>query len=296
MADLADAVRSWKMNSDESPVEPKHRPIPRREEREDGSTVMKWHLRTAHAFEVHQWVQVAAQVSNDTISLHVDQVKDEVVVISVKSGRQVPYSAVWDFSIRCLLIIERRLGELVAIEGTDRDEWRYQFVVAEHCGTFAEDKTQLMIAAETGDVERVRSILETNAKLAIDDMTPFGLSALGYAAMKGHVQAVRLLLNAGAKSVSGGELTTLQAGLLGGVEIIQSLLDAGTDVNCRNRYGETALMTASAIGRVEIVQELLEHGADPSIKDKTSATAIDRARKNHRTEVLDALKRTYRST
>lgn len=250
---------------------------------------MTWHLRTAHPCDPQRLAGVAAELSNHTISLQVDQLEGDAVVVSVRSDREVSYTNVWDFSMRCLLTIDQRVVELIAIEGTNRDAWRYRFVAAEHSGTFDADKTPLMIAAENGDPERLRTVLTAAGDPDIDQSTPFGLTALSYAAKNGHLEAVQLLMNAGAKLIARGEVTTLQVGLLGGVEIIEALLAGGSDVNCCNRYGETALMTASALGKLEIVNELLKRGADPHIRDKLSGTAIDRARRYQHPEVLEAL-------
>lgn len=98
-------------------------------------------------------------------------------------------------------------------------------------------------------------------------------------------------MNAGAQPSAGHEVTTLQVGLLGGIEVVRLLPSNGADVNGRNRYGETALMTASALGELEIVNELLKRGADPDAKDKTSTTVVDRTRQYQRREVVEALQR-----
>jgi uncharacterized protein len=51
-------------------------------------------------------------------------------------------------------------------------------------------------------------------------------------------------------------------------EIIQLLLNAGAEVNNRNRdKGTTALIEAAAIGYEDIVQILLERGADVNLSD-----------------------------
>lgn len=272
-------------------VQLKARRKPLREDSGDGATVMTWHLRTAHPAESHLLTPVAEALSDGLISLSVDQVDGDAVVVSVRSNREIPYTAVWDFSIRSLLTIDQRCGELIAIEGTDRDEWRYQFVAAEHSGTFAKDKTALMVAAELGDLERLAAILTTTDANEIDERTPFGQSALSYAASKGHAEAVALLMRAGAQPLTDCEITTLQAGILGGVEVVRLLLAKGADVNGRNRYGETGLMSASALGKLEIVNELLSHGADPNLEDNTSHTAFDRARQIQQPEILEVLQR-----
>ena len=64
----------------------------------------------------------------------------------------VSYTELWDFSSR-LLVVERLLGEIRLIEGTPRDEYRFQFVAAEHDGAFERDKTGTMLAVESGAPE-----------------------------------------------------------------------------------------------------------------------------------------------
>ncbi|HKG23614.1 MAG TPA: ankyrin repeat domain-containing protein [Blastocatellia bacterium] len=53
----------------------------------------------------------------------------------------------------------------------------------------------------------------------------------------------------------------------GDVETIKALLDAGTDVNSKTRYGATALSFAADKGNIEVVRLLLDRGADVNVKD-----------------------------
>ena len=46
------------------------------------------------------------------------------------------------------------------------------------------------------------------------------------------------------------------------VEIVERLIEAGADVNVKDRYGDTVLMTASGNGHLEVVEKLIEAGAD----------------------------------
>jgi ankyrin repeat protein len=59
------------------------------------------------------------------------------------------------------------------------------------------------------------------------------------------------------------------------IKVVQSLLDAGANVNDRDARGRTALMIAAEGGRAEIAGLLLARGADPSLKDKTGKSAAD---------------------
>ena len=85
-------------DNDQLPVRLKHLPIPRREERDDGSTVMTWRLGMAHPCEVHLLMRVAAELTNDSILLQVEEVENDDLVVSVRSKREISYTAVWDFS------------------------------------------------------------------------------------------------------------------------------------------------------------------------------------------------------
>lgn len=54
-----------------------------------------------------------------------------------------------------------------------------------------------------------------------------------------------------------------------GVRAVEVLLDAGPDINAKDRFGNTAVKAAAGLGRFEIVYKLLERGADYTIKDRT---------------------------
>jgi uncharacterized protein len=59
------------------------------------------------------------------------------------------------------------------------------------------------------------------------------------------------------------------------IKVVQSLLDAGANINDRDARGRTALMIAAEGGRAEIAGLLLARGADPSLKDKSGKSAAD---------------------
>ncbi len=61
------------------------------------------------------------------------------------------------------------------------------------------------------------------------------------------------------------------AALRGDVEIIQLLIDAGADVNRKNKDGNTALHSAAFFGQAEAFEMLLDSGADPSIRNNDGA-------------------------
>jgi ankyrin repeat protein len=54
----------------------------------------------------------------------------------------------------------------------------------------------------------------------------------------------------------------------GDVEAVLRRLDAGADVNARDRHGQTALMRAAHSGDGTMVEALLARGADPNVTAK----------------------------
>jgi ankyrin repeat protein len=60
----------------------------------------------------------------------------------------------------------------------------------------------------------------------------------------------------------------------GSVAILGDLLSKGTDVNGRNRHGQTAVMIAATEGHASAVRLLAEHGADLNHTAKYGLSAL----------------------
>lgn len=63
-------------------------------------------------------------------------------------------------------------------------------------------------------------------------------------------------------------------------DVVRVLLDAGSDVNARDKVGRTALMLASRWNTSRIIDTLLDAGADIAIKDDEGRQAADYAQEN----------------
>jgi ankyrin repeat protein len=61
---------------------------------------------------------------------------------------------------------------------------------------------------------------------------------------------------------------------LGDVQNVLDLLVRGTDVNARDRYGQTALMLAAHAGNLEVVEILIAHRANLNITAKFGLSAL----------------------
>jgi ankyrin repeat protein len=113
-----------------------------------------------------------------------------------------------------------------------------------------------------------------------------GETALMHAAWKGRIDAVRWLLQRGARADDQrGKLawTALHYAVFAGHdEIAELLLERGADINARSPNGSSVLMMAVYEGRENTARWLLAHGADTKIRNENGLGALDWAMKfNH---------------
>lgn len=93
-----------------------------------------------------------------------------------------------------------------------------------------------------------------------------GFTALCYAAEEGHLACVNTLVEAGAEvdSRSSHKCTPLfQSAKGGAVEVLTYLLDHGADPNAEATDGATAIFEAAKVGNTKILASLRSRGADP---------------------------------
>src|SRR5262249_53605938 len=60
----------------------------------------------------------------------------------------------------------------------------------------------------------------------------------------------------------------------GDVQDVRNLLDQGTDVDVRDRHGQTALMLAAHAGHRDVVEALIAHGANLNTTAKYGLSAL----------------------
>lgn len=141
-----------------------------------------------------------------------------------------------------------------------------------------EDKmTALHAAVENGNVEIVRELLQAGAKVnarAESRRTP--LMMLDNDATP---ELVRVLITHGAKiDSSDDEKSTVlinAANFNASSEVLHMLIEYGAEIDSQNDDGRTALMEAAFAENFESVKAILEAGADINLRDKENKTAFN---------------------
>ena len=118
----------------------------------------------------------------------------------------------------------------------------------------AKDESPLMLASITGLLDVAKQLIDRGA-----DVNKPGWAPLHYAATKGHVALMELLLEQ------------------------HAYIDAASP------NGSTPLMMASLYGTPSAVKLLLEAGADPLLKNEQGLTAIDFAYRDQRAESAEII-------
>ncbi|XP_012218625.1 ankyrin repeat and SAM domain-containing protein 1A-like isoform X2 [Linepithema humile] len=169
---------------------------------------------------------------------------------------------------------------------------------------------ELLEAARSGNVTVVEKILGQRAKRSgplaslrrgpganVQDAS--GYSALHHAALNGHRDVVKLLLQYEASTNvvdAKGSSPLHLAAWAGDAEIVRLILSQGPsvpNVNLATQDNETALHCAAQYGHTEVVAQLLQYGCDPSIRNSRGESALDLAAQYGRLETVELLVRTH---
>lgn len=141
---------------------------------------------------------------------------------------------------------------------------------------------QLMIAAENGDLNRVREQLERGVN--VNARSQSGHTALMLAAAAGHLEVVKALLNAKADpnirayTFHAGEFLTLMAAMnrcnKDWEKILDAMIAAGGEVNPKEVFSSSPMTYAITRYDPVLVKALIARGADVNLKNEVGATPL----------------------
>lgn len=153
-----------------------------------------------------------------------------------------------------------------------------------------DDLTALIPAASAGHLDVVKVLLDAGADVNLGDKD--GITPLMEASIMGHLNVVSILIEAGAeidaKASSSVTALWLATGE-GRADIVKLLLDKDADPNNARTDGITAIMTASANGHENVISILLQNGADATAVDQDGLTPLMNAAESGNVKVLTAL-------
>ena len=145
-----------------------------------------------------------------------------------------------------------------------------------------EGYTPLHLAAGRQEPEIARLLLARGAAASLDKRDPYGNTPLLLAVAKVKEREVWTFTAVGA--VSGSTRAKEPS-----ADLLETLLEAGADVQAPTGKGNTPLHIAAFRGHVNAVRLLLRHGADRAARNPGGETAADLARRYGQDEVVRVL-------
>ncbi|XP_028286164.1 poly [ADP-ribose] polymerase tankyrase-2-like [Parambassis ranga] len=142
-----------------------------------------------------------------------------------------------------------------------------------------EGNRKLFEACRCGDLDRVRKLVmpeNVNSR----DTAGRKSTPLHFAAGFGRKDVVDFLLQNGSDVHArddGGLISLHNACSFGHAEVVRLLLYHGADANARDNWNYTPLHEAAIKGKIDVCIVLLQHGAEPTIRNTDGRTALDLA-------------------
>ncbi len=144
-------------------------------------------------------------------------------------------------------------------------------------------------AAARGDLEQLKGFIDKGVNL--DQANRRGATALGSAVQSNRVEAVKMLLAAGAKpdTPSMGVPPLVNAILRQRPDIITLLIDGAANVNAKDTSGRTPLIVATESAKLDWIKLLVSKGADVNAKDNRGQTPLSIAKRSRFNDVAEFL-------
>lgn len=178
-----------------------------------------------------------------------------------------------------------RAGDLRTLNDLITEKMDLNFIIdvpSEMRGEKDTEITPLLHAVAGGHSEMVEFLLQHGA--AVNFHPDETGSALHWAAWRGNIKVVRVLLRHGAlvdeRNYYGETPLILAATNSADISVVKELIAAGANIHAQSKAGDNAVMGAAWQHHLDTVQLLVGLGVDACAKNNKGETAIDQARSN----------------
>jgi cytohesin len=145
-----------------------------------------------------------------------------------------------------------------------------------------ENNQQLHVAAASGNINKVKELI--SARVNVNEIDKYNQKPVDIAIRHSHKEVVELL------AAKGTDFSIHLAAYLANVEKLRSLIENNSDVNRKNKDGQTSLHLAARSGHKEVVGLLIAKGAIVNEEDeKNSLTPLHYAARFGHIEVAKLL-------
>lgn len=146
----------------------------------------------------------------------------------------------------------------------------------------------LFAATRENATKAIAALLQWD-KIDVEPRNKVDESPLMLASLGGNLQTVKLLIARGADVNKPGWTPLHYAATRGHLDVMRVLLDENAYIDAASPNGTTPLMMAAFYGTPSAVKLLLEAGADPMLKNQLGLTAIDFAQRANRTDSAEII-------
>uniref|UniRef100_A0A8C5YRQ1 Fibronectin type 3 and ankyrin repeat domains 1 protein n=1 Tax=Marmota marmota marmota TaxID=9994 RepID=A0A8C5YRQ1_MARMA len=216
-------------------------------------------------------------------------VNDEDLLVQILEGGHVKVDVPNKFGFTALMVAAQkgytRLVKILVSNGTDVNLKN------------GSGKDSLMLACYAGHLDVVKYLRRHGASWEARDLG--GCTALHWAADGGHCTVIDWMIKDGCEvdvvDTGSGWTPLMRVSVVSGSQKVASLLiEAGADVNVRDKDGKTPLMAAVFQVAVlnnheQLVELLLDKGADASVKNEFGKGVLEMARVFDRQNVVSLL-------
>ena len=150
-------------------------------------------------------------------------------------------------------------------------------------------ETILMLALREHS-DKVFNLLMAQPEIKIEARANNGDTAIMIASYEDNIEAVKKLIAADAQINQPGWTALHYAAVKGNLEIISLLLEHSAYIDTESPNKTTPLMIAVRSGKSEAITLLLDEGADATVKNQLGMTALDFALKYEKKEIAEILK------